>query len=122
MSAVKRSAACSHVKISAAARLQIHRASPQRRGDVDGLQQLLGRLATVVIQVGIDGELMIHRFHVRRAGRQCLLSLVYPARPHQRSSHKRRVLHANPAAVVEERRSALVEECNLVQADARMHD
>ena len=61
---------------SAAARLQIHRAGPQRRGDVDGLQQLLGRLATVVIQVGIDGELMIHRFHLRPAASQCLLSLV----------------------------------------------
>jgi hypothetical protein len=32
------------------------------------------------------------------------------------------VLHANPAAMIEERGGALVEECNLVQADARMHD
>jgi hypothetical protein len=76
----------------------------------------------VVIQVGIDGELMIHRFHLRRATRQCLLSLVYRACPHQQRCHKRRVLHANPAAVVEEGRGALAEECNLVQAHARMHD
>ena len=86
------------------------------------MQQLLGRLATVVIQIGIDGELMIHRFHLRRAGRQCVQSLIYRACPHQRRSHKSRVLHANPAAVIEEGRDALVEECNLVQADARMHD
>jgi len=32
------------------------------------------------------------------------------------------VLHADPAAVVDERRGAFVKECNLVQADARMHD
>ena len=65
---------------------------------------------------------MIHRFHPRPAGRECPLRLVHPARPHQRRSHERRVLHADPAAVVDERRGALVEECNLVQADARMHD
>jgi hypothetical protein len=65
---------------------------------------------------------MIHRFHLRRAARQRLPSLVYRACSHQRRCHKRRVLHANPAAVVEERRGALVEECNLVQAHAWMHD
>jgi hypothetical protein len=65
---------------------------------------------------------MIHRFHLRRAGRQYMQSLIYRACPDQRRSHKSRVLHANPAAVIKEGRDALVEECDLVQADARMHD
>jgi hypothetical protein len=107
--------------MSATARLQIHRIGPQRRGDIDGLQQLPGRLATVIVKIGIDGELMIHRFDVRRTGGQCVQSLVYRACPQQQRGHKSRVLHVNPAAVIEEGRGALVEERNLVQADAWMH-
>ncbi len=85
------------------------------RGQVDGLQQSVGRGTVVALEVGKDREVVVDRRHSRAVRRvRQLRPLVGP---HQRR-HQRHGTHADGPAVVEERCGGRSGERDLMQADA----
>ena len=84
-------------------------------------QQFFRRLAAVAFKVREGGEGVIHRFDPWPAAGECPLRLLHPFGLHQQRSDERHVLHADRAAMLDERRGALTDERHLVKADARMH-